>query len=41
MFNRIAYATTTVEYDAAIDELRRFKRELAVWVEENDPQQWA
>ena len=38
MFNRIAYATTLTEYDSAMDELRRFKRELAVWVEENGPQ---
>ena len=41
MFNRIAYATIVAEYDSAMDELRRFKRELAVWVKENDPQHWA
>jgi len=30
MFNRVAYATTMAEYDCAMDELRRFKRELAL-----------
>jgi len=41
MFNRVAYATTVVEYDCAIDEMRRFKRKLALGVEKNEPQQWA
>jgi len=41
MFNHIAYATTAAECDSAMDELRKFKRELAVWVERNDPQHWA
>ena len=41
MFNRMAYATTVAKYDSGMDELRRFKRELAVQVEENDPQHWA
>ena len=31
MFNPVVYATTIVEYDSAIGELRRFKRELVVW----------
>jgi len=30
MFNRMAYATTVAKYDSGMDELRRFKRELAV-----------
>ena len=30
MFNRIAYAPPVAEYDSAMDELRRFKRELAL-----------
>jgi len=29
------------EYDNAMDELRRFKRELAVGLEKNEPQYWA
>ena len=41
MFNRIAYATTGPEYDSAMEELRKFRRELAVWVERNDPHHWA
>jgi len=41
MFNRVAYATIAAEYDCALDEMRRFKRELALWVEKNEPQRWA
>jgi len=41
MFNHVTYATTVVEYDSAIDKMRRFKRELALWVGKNEPQQWA
>jgi len=41
MFNRVAYATIAAEYDCALDEMRRFKRKLALWVEKNKPQRWA
>jgi len=41
MFNRVTYATTTVEYDCAIQEMRTFKREVALWVEKNEPERWA
>ena len=41
MFNRVAYATTAAEYDSTMDELKRYKRELAIWVEENKPECWA
>ena len=41
MFYRVAYATTAAEYDCALKELRKFKRELALWVERNEPERWA
>ena len=41
MFNRLAYATTKAEYDGAWEELRKFKRQLAEWVDGNKPEQWA
>ena len=40
MFNRVAYTTSAGEYDSAMAELRRYKRELAIWVEEHEPECW-
>jgi len=40
MFSCVAYATIAVECDGAMDELRRFKRELAVWEEKNELEHW-
>ena len=40
MFNRVAYAPTTAEYELALAELRKYKRELACWVEDNEPERW-
>ena len=37
LFNRLAYATMKVEYGGALEELRKFKRQLAGWVERNEP----
>ena len=31
MFDRVAYTTTTIEYDGVM-ELRRYKQDMAVWV---------
>jgi len=39
MFNRLAYATTKAKYDGALEELRKFKRQLAEC--RNEPEQWA
>jgi len=41
MFNRVAYTPSSIEYGIAMDELRKFKRELAVWVEKNEPERRA
>ena len=41
MLNRVAYAASAAEYGIAMDELRKFQRELAVWVEDNEPERWA
>jgi len=38
MFNHVAYATSVAEYDSAMDELRRFKRKLALWGWKKNPQ---
>jgi len=40
MFNRVAYAPTAAEYESALAEPRRYKWELACWVEENEPERW-
>jgi len=40
MFNHVAYATIAAEYDCALEEMRRFNRELALWVERNEPERW-
>ena len=40
MFNRVAYAPSLVEYGIAMDDNRTFKRELAEWVEKNEPERW-
>jgi len=40
MFNRVAYAATMVEYELALGELRKYKRELASWVEKSEPERW-
>ena len=41
LFSRFAYATTKVEYEGVLDELRKYKRELAECIEKNEPKQWA
>jgi len=41
MFKRVAYAIGAAEYGFAGDELRKFKRQLVVWVERNEPERWA
>jgi len=41
MLYRVAYATTLGEYNAAMQELRASKPELAQWVNDNEPKQWA
>ena len=41
MFNCVAYATIAAEYDSALEEFRKFKCELAQWVEKNEPERWA
>ena len=38
MFNRVAYAPTAAEYELALAELRKYKRELVCWVEKNEPE---
>ena len=40
MFNRMTFAPTAAEYELALAELRKYKRELACWVEENEPERW-
>jgi len=40
MFNHVAYTPSSVEYGIAMDEMRKFKRELAEWVEKNEPERW-
>lgn len=41
VFNRIAYTPTGVEYGVAVEELRKYKPQLAAWVERNEPERWA
>lgn len=41
MFNKVAYATNTADYDSEMEELRRCKRQLAEWIEANEPERWA
>jgi len=41
MFIWVVYVPTIVEYDSAMDELRRYKRELAEWVVKDEPDHWA
>jgi len=41
MFYHVAFATTAADYDAAIEELSRYKRKLAVWIEKNELEWWA
>jgi len=33
MFNRVAYAMIMAEYESAMGELTKYRRELVVWVE--------
>jgi len=40
MFNRVSYALSTFEFGLAIEELKKFKYEIAVWVEGNKLEQW-
>jgi len=40
MLNRVAYAASEAEYGVALEELRKFKHELAVWVERNELERW-
>ena len=37
MFIWVVYVPTIVEYDSAMDELRRYKQELAEWVGKDEP----
>ena len=37
----VAYATTHGEHNDAMQELRAYKPELAQWVTDNEPEQWA
>ena len=41
MLNRVAYTASEAKYGLAMDELRKIKCELAVWVERNEPERWA
>ena len=41
MFYRVTYAPTMGEYNVLLDEMRCYKVELAKWVEDNEPEQWA
>jgi len=41
VFNRIAYAPMGFEYGVAVEELRKYKPQLAAWVERNEPECWA
>jgi len=41
MFNLVVYATTVTKCESAMAELRRYKRELTVWVEQKEPECWA
>jgi len=41
MFYRVAYALIGGEYNAALEELRRYKAELGTWVEDNQLEQSA
>jgi len=38
---RAAYAPTLGEYNGAVQELRDYKPELAKWIIDNEPEQWA
>jgi len=38
VFNRIAYASTGVEYGVGMEELRKYKLQWATWVECNEPE---
>ena len=37
MFNAIAYTTTVVDYDSAMDKLKSYKRELAACIRNMNP----
>jgi len=37
----VVYAPMPLEFDVVLEELRRYKMTLAIWVQENDPQHWA
>jgi len=41
MLCRVAYATTLGQYNDAMQELSVYKPELAQWVNDNEPEQWA
>jgi len=41
MFYRVTHAPIVGEYNVTLDEMRFYKAELATWVEENEPEQWA
>ena len=41
MLYRVAYAATPGEYNDAMQELRAYKPDLAQWVNDNEPEQWA
>jgi len=39
MLYRVAYAPTLGEYNAAMQQLRTYKLDLAKWVDDNEPEQ--
>jgi len=41
VFNRIACALMGVEHGVAVEELRKCKKQLAAWVEHNEPERQA
>ena len=40
VFNRISYAPTGVEHGVVVEDLRKYKLQLATWVERNEPEWW-
>jgi len=40
MLNRVAFTASVAEYGLAMDELRKFKRESAMWMEQNELERW-
>jgi len=40
VFNKIAYASTGVEYGVTVEELGKYKPQLVAWVERNELERW-